>query len=206
MRPTRYPARFRRFAVLTVRLHRRQAAAAAGRHKARQQPLLERGSYVPPAAEIESAERAWAEPMRDFERRQHADGARETSGAVCRRGSNKSSRSIGSPILFCAVTPATVPMHSSARIASRSADGGPACRGPEAEEGFTLEFPAEQRADPRAGEANRMTGTAIERKDEGVAEHAANGAGLDLGALGRRAASRASPANTRKARGSRRVS
>ena len=59
-------------------------------------------------------------------------------------------------------------------------------RGPQADERLAFELAAEQRADPRAGEPKRMTRAAVERQDEGVAEHLANGAGLDLGALGRR--------------------
>ena len=35
-------------------------------------------------------------------------------------------------------------------------------RGPEIEEGFPFDLAAEQRADPRAGKANRMPGAAVE--------------------------------------------
>ena len=53
--------------------------------------------------------------------------------------------------------------------------------------GFRFELAAEQRADPRAGEPDRIAGAAVERQNEGVAQHAADGAGFDVGALGRRA-------------------
>src|SRR5208282_4704534 len=124
--------------------------------------------------------------MRDFERRQHANGACELWAPCADRQQQK--------LEVDRFTGLVLRRHRRNRAdAFVSKDrkqvghGGPACRGPEAEEGFPFEFSAEQRADPRASEANRMTGTAIERKNEGVAERAANGAGLDVGALGRRA-------------------
>src|SRR5208282_5299057 len=122
--------------------------------------------------------------MRDVERRQHANGACELWPPCADRQQQK--------LEVDRFTDLVLRRHRRNRAdAFVSKDrkqvghGGPACRGPEAEKGFPLELPAEQRADPRAGEANRMTGTAIERKDEGVAERAANGAGLNVGALGR---------------------
>src|SRR4029077_12704876 len=62
-----------------------------------------------------------------------------------------------------------------------------AARGrPQIEKNFVLELAAEQRAEPRAGDAERMAVRGLEGEDEGVGEHAADRAGLDIGALGRR--------------------
>ena len=57
---------------------------------------------------------------------------------------------------------------------------------PEIDEGLALELAAEGGADARAGDAERMPGASIERQHEGVGEHAADGAGLDVAALRRR--------------------
>ena len=62
----------------------------------------------------------------------------------------------------------------------------PIGRGPEIEERLAFDLAAEQGAYASSGQANRMAGAAVEREDEGVGEHAANGAGIDLGALRRR--------------------
>ena len=74
------------------------------------------------------------------------------------------------------------------------------------DEGFAFKLAAEQGANPRAGEPKRMAGAVVERQDEGVAEHLADGARLDLGALRRRTACRAARPNTHRVRGSLRVS
>src|SRR5208282_4808812 len=161
-----------------------QAAPAAGRHKTRQQTLFERGADVPAAADIESADRACAQPLRDLERRQHTNRARKLWPPCAERQQQK----LEVDWFAGAVLRRDTRNRAGAFVRKdreKVGDGGLACRRPEAEERFPLELAAEQRTNPRAGEANRMTGTAIERKDEGVAQRAANSAGLDVGALGR---------------------
>ncbi len=106
-------------------------------------------------------------------------------------GNSNSSRLVSSPSLFCANTPATVPTHSSARIASKLETMDRLGAAHSAVKDFPFEFAAEQGAYPRTCEPQRMTGGPVDREDEGIAEQAANSARLDLGAL--RCRARAAP-------------
>jgi hypothetical protein len=58
---------------------------------------------------------------------------------------------------------------------------------PEIYERLALKLATENRTDPRAGKPERVIEAAIERENEAVAKHAADCAGLDIAAFGRRA-------------------
>jgi hypothetical protein len=58
-------------------------------------------------------------------------------------------------------------------------------RRPQVEKADALELAAEQGADAGPGDTEVVVGAGIAAKDEGVGEHVADGARLDLGALGR---------------------
>src|SRR5260370_18529081 len=58
---------------------------------------------------------------------------------------------------------------------------------PKVHERLPLQLATEYGADPRAGEPERVIDLAVERENEAVAQHAADGAGFNIAALGRQA-------------------
>ena len=62
---------------------------------------------------------------------------------------------------------------------------------PKLNEALALEFAAEQRAEPRAGETEWMLGEAVGGQYKGVAKQAPDRARLDIGAIGRQPAAAA---------------
>ncbi len=108
---------------------------------------------------------------------------RASMGLGAISGSSNSSRSNGSPSVFCAVTPATVPTISLVRRCRRSRIVFRLASSQRLRNDLAFEFAAEQRADPRAGKAKRITGAAVERDDESLAENLPDGGWFDLGAL-----------------------
>src|SRR5215470_13483639 len=79
-------------------------------------------------------------------------------------------------------TLATTPADSSDTIESSSRTS---LRQP-IEKGLALQVAAEHGADAGAGDAEGMPCARLATENEGVGEHAADGAGLDVAALGRR--------------------
>src|SRR5579863_5809887 len=157
-----------------------------GAHEARHPTGFERCANVAAVAQRQRADRVRAEPLRDLERRQDADRTSQTRAA----GAERQQQKLEIDWFACSAlrrhagnSADTFVIENSEQVGNRRL----ACAGPNPDERLAFEFTPKQRTDPGAGEPKGMAGAAIERKDESIAQHLANGARLDIGALRRRA-------------------
>jgi len=138
---------------------------------------------MPAAAERERPERARADPLGDLQRGEHAD----RTGEVRPRRIERQEQDFEIDRFAGAVAAGRPGDRADALVGEdrkQAGDYGPAVGRPEAQKRFAFEFAVEQRTNPRAGEPDRVPVCRFERKDEGIAERAANGAWFDLGTSG----------------------
>src|SRR5271156_880632 len=156
----------------------------ARRHKTRQPAGFARCADMAAAAKGQRADRARTEPLRDVERGENADGA----GEAWPGGAQRQQQKLHLDHFAIAGLRGHAGNGADALVvedAEKIGNDRLACRRPKPDEGLALKLAAEQRANPRSGKAKRVTRGAVERHDETVAQHLADGAWLDLGALGR---------------------